>query len=264
MNRLKEQLYRSMLVFFLISQFAVGGVRAYEEIPVNNGASVKGTVKLSGPVPSPLRFRLTMGAYPEHCRPLADTDGNVLLPRARVSKDQNVQDAVVFIQGLERGKPQGKEGPKLTVNRCQFDQLVLAGMDGTALSLVMNDTVLHPLRGWEMLNEGRIPLFHFPTMETGEEQSAKLTTRRSGMVKVECDQHRFMQAWILVPINPYFSKTDEDGQFQIDDIPPGTYTVSVWHPSLGYLEQPLTVGANEQQSLTFQFHTTHPEKNQVQ
>ncbi|WP_447971835.1 hypothetical protein [Nitrospira sp. M1] len=231
-------------------------VLAYEEITVNDGAEVSGTVTLSGPVPPPFSFQVTMGAYPEHCQSIADEEGNVLLPRARVSPAYEVADVVVFIQGLEQGKSAPEKIPTLNVNRCQFDQLVMAGMDGSQLRVMMNDSVLHPLRGWEMLSNGRIPLFTFSNLETGEEKSAKLTTRNSGMVKVECDQHRFMQAWILVPLNPYFSTTDETGHFTITNIPAGTYTVSAWHPSLGYLEKTLTLKSGEQQDLGFVYETS--------
>ncbi len=233
-----------------------GIVHAYEEISVKNGASISGIVSLSGPVPPPFRYKLTMGAYPQHCEPIATEDGNVLLPRARVSKSHTVADVVVFIQEIEKGKASAAKGPKLSVNRCQFDHLVMAGMDGSHFSVQMNDTVLHPLRGWEMLNKGRIPLFHFPNLATGEEKSAELKTRQSGMVMVECDQHRFMQAWILVPLNPYFSTSDVDGRFMIDQIPAGTYTLSAWHPTLGYLEQTLTVTAKEYKTTDFRFQTT--------
>ncbi len=233
-----------------------GIVHAYEEVSVKDGASLSGVVTLSGPVPPPVSYKLTMGAYPQHCAPVANKDGNVLLPRARVSQNHNVADVVIYIQGLERGKAPVAEGPKLTVNRCQFDQLVMAGMDGTELRMRMNDTVLHPLRGWEMVNEGRIPLFHLPDLETGKEKTAELKTRKSGVVMVECDQHRYMQVWILVPLNPYFARTDAKGHFVIDSIPPGTYTLSAWHPSLGYLEQPLTVKAHEQKTMSFRYHTS--------
>ncbi len=249
------------LWFFLSNIMLCGYAGAYQEIVVTDGGSVTGSVTLEGPVPEPFRFKLTMGAYPEHCQPLANKDGDVLLPRARVSSRHEVRDVVIFIQDLERGKAADKEGPMLTVNRCQFDHLVMAGMDGTPLRLLMNDTVLHPLRGWEMLNEGRIPLFHFPTMETGQEQSAKLMTRRSGMVKVECDQHRYMQTWILVPLNPYFATTDKTGHFSIDGIPPGSYTLGAWHPSLGYLEKTVTVGAKEKHILTFQYNTENSQNH---
>ena len=249
---MKRDLFSLLLVLCV---FPNGLTHAYEEMTVKNGATLSGFVTLSGAAPSPFSFKVTMGAYPQHCQPIADKDGNVLLPRARVSKGHEVADVVVFIQSLERGKSPPVEGPKLTVNRCQFDHLVMAGMDGTHLRMLMNDTVLHPLRGWEMLNEGRIPLFHFPTLETGEEKTAELKTRRSGMVKVECDQHRFMQTWILVPLNPYFSTTDEKGRFMIDQIPAGSYTLSAWHPSLGYLEQSLTVKPDEHKTVRFRYNT---------
>ena len=255
--------YSNKLMFaFLIGvTFPMTGMaHAYEEISVKDGASLSGAVTLAGPVPPPVSYKLTMGAYPKHCAPVANKDGNVLLPRARVSKDNAVADVVVYIQGLERGKAPPADGPKLTVNRCQFDQLVMAGMDGVDLRLLMNDTVLHPLRGWEMVNEGRIPLFHFPELETGKEQTAELKTRKSGVVMVECDQHRYMQAWILVPLNPYFAITDAKGQFKIDSIPPGTYTFSAWHPSLGYLEQPLTVKASEKKDVSFNYNTSEASK----
>ncbi len=233
-----------------------GGVHAYEEVSVKDGASISGVVTLSGPVPPPFSYKLTMGAYPEHCKSVANKDGNVLLPRARISKENAVADVVVYIQGLERGKAPAANGPTLRVNRCQFDQLVMAGMDGTHLNMVMKDTVLHPLRGWEMVNEGRIPLFHIPDLEAGKEKSAELKTRKSGVVMVECDQHRYMQAWILVPLNPYFATTDANGGFTIDGIPPGTYTLSAWHPSLGYQEQPLIVKAREQKTVPLRYNTS--------
>ena len=237
-----------------------GNVHAYEEITVKDGASIYGTISLTGPAPPPFSYKLTMGAYPKHCASVADKDGNVMLPRARVSENNAVADVVIYIQGLERGKAAATEGPKLTVNRCQFDQLVMAGMDGTPLRLLMNDTVLHPLRGWEMVNEGRIPLFHLPDLPNGKETTTELKTRKSGVIMVECDQHRYMQAWILVPLNPYFATTDAMGHFQIDSIPAGTYTLSAWHPSLGYLEQPLTVVANEKKKVPFVYHTSQKAK----
>ncbi|GJL62246.1 MAG: hypothetical protein NPIRA04_09000 [Nitrospirales bacterium] len=248
-----------LLVLVVIIQ-GNGFAHAYEEITIKDGATLSGTVTLSGPAPPPFRFQVTMGAYPEHCQSIADSEGNVILQRARVSTAHEIADVVVFIQDLDRGKAPTTEFPKLTVNRCQFDQLVMSGMDGDYLRVLMNDSVLHPLRGWEMLNKGRIPLFDFPNLETGEEKTTKLTTRNSGVVKVECDQHRFMQTWILVPLNPYFATTNMTGRFTITDIPAGRYTVSAWHPSLGYLEQTLTLKEAQQHDLHFQYQTSASQK----
>ncbi len=252
---------RVVLIFLVGFIFLLSGnAHAYEEITVKDGASIHGTISLIGPAPPPFSYKLTMGAYPKHCASVADKDGNVILPRARVSENNAVADVVIYIQGLERGKAAAADGPTLTVNRCQFDQRVMVGMNGTPLRLLMNDTVLHPLRGWEMVNEGRIPLFHLPDLPNGKEATTELKTRTSGVVMVECDQHRYMQAWVLVPLNPYFATTDAKGHFQIDSIPAGTYTLSAWHPSLGYLEQSLTVGANDKKTVPFVYHTSQKAK----
>jgi antitoxin component YwqK of YwqJK toxin-antitoxin module len=39
-----------------------------------------------------------------------------------------------------------------------------------------------------------------------------------------------MQAWIVVLQNPYFVKTDSSGNYEIKNIPDGTYTLKVWYP----------------------------------
>jgi hypothetical protein len=52
---------------------------------------------------------------------------------------------------------------------------------------------------------------------------------RPGIVRVFCDIHSHMSAFVLVFSHPYYASTDGDGRYRIDNIPPGTYTVSAWH-----------------------------------
>ncbi len=53
--------------------------------------------------------------------------------------------------------------------------------------------------------------------------------------------------------NPYYAMANDDGTFQIDDIPPGEYTVTAWHPSLGVQKQTVTLGAGAASEITFDF-----------
>ena len=69
--------------------------------------------------------------------------------------------------------------------------------------------------------------------------SGKLKDSR--MVRFACNRHDFMENWLYVVKNPYFALTDEKGQFVIDNIPPGDYTLRAWHPMLGLQEQEVQV-----------------------
>jgi hypothetical protein len=69
--------------------------------------------------------------------------------------------------------------------------------------------------------------------------------RRSGIIRAKCDIHSWMKGWWIVAKTPYTILSDEDGNFSITDIPPGTYTLKVWHEKLGETEQTVVIKAGE-------------------
>jgi len=71
-----------------------------------------------------------------------------------------------------------------------------------------------------------------------------------------CGMHEFMQSWGFVVDNPYYAKTKSDGNFVIDQLPPGTYKVTAWHPHLKPIEREVTVAANGAVSVNFEFDAT--------
>jgi hypothetical protein len=63
-----------------------------------------------------------------------------------------------------------------------------------------------------------------------------------------------MFSWGLVVENPYYSITQEDGAYQLKDIPAGEYDVAVWHPGMkAYLEKKVLVEAGRTATLDFQY-----------
>jgi hypothetical protein len=65
------------------------------------------------------------------------------------------------------------------------------------------------------------------------------------MIKVKCDAHEWMHAWIMELNHPYYATTGADGHFSIKDVPPGTYTLAVWHEVAGGSTVPVTVAAGQ-------------------
>ena len=64
---------------------------------------------------------------------------------------------------------------------------------------------------------------------------------RPGIVRVFCDIHSHMNAFILVFSHPFFAMTDADGRYRIDNVPPGTYSVIAWNEGTSSEPRPVTV-----------------------
>ena len=64
-------------------------------------------------------------------------------------------------------------------------------------------------------------------------------------MKVQCDIHKWMEGWVVIADHPYYALTDTNGTFTISNVPPGTYTLEVWHEMLGIVTQPVTVKAKK-------------------
>ena len=70
---------------------------------------------------------------------------------------------------------------------------------------------------------------------------------------MQCGFHAYMESWAIAVENPYYSFTDADGQFSIDQIPPGTYRLRAWHPGVKeVIAQTVTVEPDGEAIVNFQ------------
>ncbi len=74
---------------------------------------------------------------------------------------------------------------------------------------------------------------------------------RKERIRVGCDVHKWMGAWIVVAEHPYYAVTGKDGTFRLDNVPAGTHTVKIWHEKLGKQEKEVTVTAGEETHVEF-------------
>jgi plastocyanin len=152
-------------------------------------------------------------------------------------------------QGLE-GKTFDR--PQLAVvldqKGCRFVPRVLGIQAGQTFKVTNSDPVthnVHPIakmnREW---NQSQSP--DDPPLE-------RRFARPEVMVRVKCNVHSWMRSWVGVLDHPYFAITGPDGSYEINNLPPGEYTLEAWHETLGTQEQKVKVDAQGKASAMFRF-----------
>jgi hypothetical protein len=207
------------------------GALAYEVAAVADGGTIAGNVTYQGAVPTrkiiPTKDKSVCGDIREE-------------PEITVGADKGVLDSVVYLKGVAKGKAWQKPAkpPEIVNEKCVFVPHVQAVPVGS-LVIVNSDPVMHNTHGFLQ----KATVFNVALPMKGQRIERKLT--KPGMVRVECDAHGWMLAWVYAAENPYYAVTGKDGAFRITDVPPGSYTLVAWHELTGETEVPVTVKAKE-------------------
>jgi plastocyanin len=73
-------------------------------------------------------------------------------------------------------------------------------------------------------------------------------------IPLRCNVHPWMKSYVFVFNHPYYAVTGKDGQFELKNLPPGTYTIEAWQEKYGVQESTVTIGAKESKPLHFTFN----------
>lgn len=230
-------------------------VSAYEETVVTNGGTVTGTVTFLGDVPAPTAFELWR--YPDrvYCGALSDGSGYRFMQPVSVGVQGGLKDVIVTIEGVEKGKSFAFQETKLEANICQFVPFVSVVRNHHPLVVKNLDSVSHDLQFYEREQEHIFIMFHRPALtKLGTSDTIRFTGNRRG-VTMQCGMHPYMQGHGLAVENPYYAVTGIEGSFSIPDLPPGTYRIRAWHPTLGEQERTVTVAEKGTAAADFSFGT---------
>jgi plastocyanin len=133
--------------------------------------------------------------------------------------------SVVYLETAPRGAFDDQpEQPRATMDQRDetFVPHVLAIMAGTVVDFPNSDRTYH-----NVFSLSKPRTFDLGRYAAGKSKSVRF--ERPGIVRVFCDIHSHMNAFILVFGHPYFATTDGDGRYRIPDVPGGTYTVAIWN-----------------------------------
>ena len=223
---------------------------AYEIREVENGGSVQGTVTLSGRLPDPKAYNLVTFPDPEYCGRISNGRGWRLLRDFIVDEENRVQNVVVLVEGVKVGKPFSLSVPRVEARDCRFLPFTTVVRSGHGVEVVNMDPVMHDIQAYETSTAtGTRVLFNSPLPfnqrhkrgdlhamhdhKPGESfvRQFQLSKKRRTFV-MQCGFHAYMESWAIAVDNPYYVLSDEHGRFSINDIPPGTYDLRAWHPSI--------------------------------
>ena len=157
--------------------------------------------------------------------------------RLILGQNNGIANAVVTIIGVKaKGALTSKEGV-LDQVKCEFTPHVQVLPAGSTLKVTSSDPVLHNTHGFY---EDGSTAFNVIVSIAGMEMKTRL--KQTGVVKLRCDAgHTWMNAYVVVTDQPFYAVTDENGDFKIDNVPPGNYEVEVWQEWLGKHREPLVV-----------------------
>ncbi len=134
--------------------------------------------------------------------------------------------SVVYLETAPNGDGGAGRGGMAAIDQRgeTFVPHVLAVSTDTVVDFPNNDETFH-----NVFSLSRIRPFDLGRYAAGRSKSVRFT--RPGIVRVFCDIHSHMSAFVLVFPHRFFAVTDEDGRYRIDGVPPGSYTIVAWNES---------------------------------
>ena len=167
-----------------------------------------------------------------------------------VSPNGGLANAFIYVKlGLE-GKRFDPPSTPVTIdqNGCWFHPRVLGILVKQELAVTNSDPVTHNIHPMAQINRD-----WNHSQGAGDPPLERRFIKPEVMIRVKCNIHNWMHAYIGVVDNPYFAVSKEDGSYTIQNLPPGLYNIGIWQENLGVQERQVTVvpHANTQQNITF-------------
>ena len=205
-------------------------------------AVINGKVLFEGeaPAPKPINFGADIQCKTMHGDKMPVTEELVVNP------NKTVKWAFVYIK---EGAP-ASSAPEVAVEvdqeGCMFVPHVAAAQAGQQVIFKNSDAVLHNVRTESKINKAFNIAQPFQGMAT-----TQIFAESEIGIKTRCDVHFWMVSFIHVLDHSFYAVTGDDGSYQIENLPAGTYTVEVWHEKLGTETAQITVAGDETKTADF-------------
>ena len=207
-------------------------------------AKLSGRVTVEGQLPP--NPPIKMGGDPACER--AHRDG--LAAETFVGENGGLGNVFVYVKsGLDKYYFEVPSEPvRLEQAGCVYKPHVFGVRVGQNVEFVNNDPTSHNVHALPNTNQE----FNF-SQQIQRQRDTRFFTAPEVMVRFKCDLHGWMSAFAGVLDHPYFAVTSPAGQFELEDVPAGTYTIEAWHEKLGTQTQSVTLGEKDSKEISFTF-----------
>ena len=229
--------------------FAAATLMAGASAPQAGTGTIKGHVRLSGKLPGNSVIR--MGVDPK-CADM-NRGKQVVQETVKATIDGSLANVFVRLEGTFPATPVPKTPVTVSQQECIYTPRVFGIRVGQVLEIRNTDNLLHNVHS--VTREGN--QFNFGQARAGVVDTFKMV-HEEVMLRLGCDIHRWMTAYIGVVTNPYFAVSDTKGTFEIDRVPAGTYTVDAWQERYGVVKKTVKVTAGGTTTVDFTYTGNEP------
>lgn len=218
---------------------------AASPVDAATAGSLTGTIAFEGAVPEMATIDMSeeMTCADKHSDP-------VMSPEVVVGEGAGLANVFVYVSaGLESlSFPTPSDPVVMDQNGCEYHPHVLGVMANQDILIRNSDAVLHNINASPETNRG----FNFGQPVEGMESTRSFPLAEV-MVPVRCDVHGWMSAYLGVVDHPYHTVSGTAGEFSLETLPPGDYTITAWHERYGEQTEQVTITTGGTADVTFTF-----------
>jgi hypothetical protein len=202
------------------------------------GGTISGSIAFTGtpPVAEPLKRNSD-----PICAKKQFNDESILVNGGKL------QNVVVRLKGAPAAAKPPVEPVVIDQTDCMYRPRVQAAVEGQKVMVKNSDGTLHNVHSYlgtkTLFNQAQPPKAPPITKDVKD----------ADVLKLKCDVHPWMTGYVVYSKSPHFAVSQQDGKYEIKNVPPGKYTVEAWHEKLGTQTAEVTVteGKTAQADLAF-------------
>lgn len=220
-----------------------GGGGVYD--PAKSTASVSGTIKLEGAAPAMDKIKMNSD---NECMKLHSDAPK--FQEVMVDAGGALQNVFVYVkEGAGNMKFNTPTEPvSIDQSGCMYTPHVLGIMVNQPFKIINSDPTMHNIHSYAEKNK---------PFNLGQPMKGQTSTRsfdqQEIMIKMRCDVHKWMAAYVGVLPHPFYGVSGKDGAFAVKSLPAGQYVIEAWHEKYGAQTQSVTVADGESKQINFTF-----------